>query len=142
MQISAKCSIAIHCLIFIHEYSSVTKVTSELIASSTHTNSVTIRNLLSALKKDGIISVKAGSGGSEIIIPLEEITLYRVCSAVEPDFEQKLIGVHSSPSSNCPVGKKIHQVLDVSYEKIRKDLCESMQKITLKDVLKDYHDLR
>lgn len=142
MQISAKCSIAVHCLIFIHEYSSRTKVTSELIASSTHTNAVTIRNILSVLKKDNIISVKAGSGGAEIICPPDEITLYRICLAVEPEFAHKLIGVHPSPSSHCPVGQKIHQVLDISYEKVRNDLCESMKKITLKDMIADFDSIR
>lgn len=141
MQISVKCSVAIHCLVFIHEYSSVTKVTSDLLASSTHTNAVTIRNILSALKKDGIVSVKSGTGGAEIILPLEDITIYRICTCVEPDFVQKMIGVHTAPSENCPVGKRIHQVLEVSYEKIREDLCESMRKITLKDVLADYNSL-
>jgi len=138
MQISAKCSIAVHCLIFINEYSCLTKVTGEMISSSTKTNSVTIRNILSALKKDGIISVKAGSGGSEIICPLEEITLYRICTAVEPDFADKLIGMHPSPSLNCPVGSKIHNVLETSYSKIRQDLESSMKKITLKDIINDY----
>ena len=138
MQISAKCSIAVHCLIFIHEYSPMTKVTSELIATSTKTNAVTIRNILSALKKDNIISIKAGSGGSEIICNPADVTLYRICKAVEPDFAEKLIGVHPSPSSHCPVGSKIHQVLEISYDKIRRDLCESLERITLADILEDY----
>ena len=51
MQISMKCSVAVHCLIFIHEAKGIAKVTSNLLAESTGSNPVVIRNILSALKK-------------------------------------------------------------------------------------------
>ena len=54
MHISNKCSIAVHCLIFINEYGEENKVTSELLSLSTGCNPVTIRNIISAMKKDGI----------------------------------------------------------------------------------------
>ena len=50
MHISNKCSIAVHCLIFIFEYGTEKKVTSELLSLSTGCNPVTIRNILSALR--------------------------------------------------------------------------------------------
>lgn len=61
MHISNKCSIAVHCLIFLSEYGEREKVTSELLSCSTGCNPVTIRNILSALKKDEIITVKPGT---------------------------------------------------------------------------------
>lgn len=142
MHISTKCSVAIHCLIFIYEYGEKQKVTSELLSLSTGTNSVTIRNIISALKKDGIVAVKAGTGGATLNCPLSEITLYRVCRAIEPNFSSKLIGVHALPSPLCPVGKNIHNVLDCSYQKIRNDLCESLKKITLEDMISDYRRMQ
>lgn len=138
MHISTKCSVAIHCLIFIYEYGDTKKVTSELLSLSSGTNSVTIRNILSALKKDGIISIKFGTGGATMNCPLNEITLYRICKAIEPDFITKLFGIHPSPSPFCPIGKKIHNVLDISYQKIQEDLCSSLQSITMEDVIVDY----
>lgn len=138
MHISTKCSVAVHCLIFIHKYGSERKVTSELLSLSTGSNPVTIRNILSALKKEGILSIKFGTGGAAIICPLNEITLYRICKAIEPDFLSKLIGVHTLPSPLCPVGKNIHAVLDSSYTKIKEDLCESLQNITMQDIIDDY----
>ena len=51
MQISTRCSIAVHCLIFIREAGEDVKVTSNLLAQSTGSNPVVIRNILSALKK-------------------------------------------------------------------------------------------
>ena len=139
MHISTKCSVAIHCLIFIYEYGETKKVTSELLSLSTGSNPVTIRNILSSLKKDDIISVKFGTGGALLNCPPCEITLYRVCKAIEPDFLSKLIGIHSLPSPLCPVGKNIHAVLDCSYKKVHDDLCSSLQEITLEDVIADYH---
>ena len=53
MRLSARCSVALHCLIFISEYENQTKVTSELLAKSTGCNSAAIRSILNALKKQG-----------------------------------------------------------------------------------------
>ena len=142
MHISTKYSIAVHWLIFIYEYGKDKKVTSELLALSTGSNPVTIRNIISSLKKEGIISVKFGTGGAAINCPLKEISLYRIYSAVEPDFLSKLIGVHPAPSPFCPVGRNIHKVLDASYEKIRGDLCRSLQSVTLDDIVNKYHQIQ
>ncbi|MDO5135597.1 MAG: Rrf2 family transcriptional regulator [Eubacteriales bacterium] len=141
MHISMKCSIAIHCLIFVYEYGEEQKVTSHLLSLSTGVNPVTIRNILSALKKAGLVSVKFGTGGTTLNCPLDEISLYRIYTAIEPGFAEKLIGIHASPAEGCPVGRNIHCVLDRSYQKIQNDLCDSLKKITLKDVVSDYHKL-
>lgn len=142
MHISTKCSVAIHCLVFIYEYGEDKKVTSELLSLSTGSNAVTIRNILSSLKKEGIVSIKFGTGGATLNCPLNEINLYRICKAIEPDFVSKLIGVHSFPSPLCPVGKNIHKVLGYSYEKIQNDLCDSLKNITLEDIINDYHQVK
>ena len=139
MHISTKCSVAIHCLIYIYEYGEKTKVTSTLLSKSTGINPVTIRNILSALKKDGIIRVKNGIGRATMQCPAEEISLYRICRALEPGFLDKLIGMHSNPSPVCPVGKNIASVLKCSYGKLYQDMRKSLQRVTLKDVLADYH---
>lgn len=73
MQISKKCSIAIHCLVFINEYGRQKKVTSELLSLSTGCNPVTIRSILSSLKKAGIVAVPSGTGGATIEPPLEDL---------------------------------------------------------------------
>ena len=139
MHISNKCSIALHCLLFIHEYGGAKKVTSELLALSTGCNPVTIRNLISAMRKDGIIDVKSGTGGATIAVPLREITLYRVCAAVDPEALDKMIGIHAAPSPFCPVGRNIRGVLDQTYGALRADMIESMQSITLEKLVADYH---
>ncbi len=139
MHISNKTSIAIHCLIFINEYGDAQKVTSKLLALSTGCNPVTIRNIISSLSKDGIIDVKFGTGGTKIAVPLSDISLYRVCSVVDPEALDKMIGIHTKPSLLCPVGKAIKPVLSQAYDKVKQDMIESMKKISLDTMVDDFH---
>lgn len=94
MQISMKCSIAVHCLIFIHEAKGIAKVTSSLLAQSTGCNPVIIRNILSALKKAGLITIPRGTGGAELCLDPSQITLYQIYTALEPDGVSSIIGIH------------------------------------------------
>jgi len=94
---------------------------------------------MSALKKDGIISVKPGTGGAALSCPPEEITLYRVCMCVEPDALDKLMGMHRHPSSLCPVGRNIRSVLQRSYEKVSTGLEGILRSVSLRELLEDYH---
>ena len=139
MHISSKCSVAIHCLIFIHEYGAENKVTSELLSLSTECNPVTIRNILSALKKSGILNVRSGTGGATLAAEPERITLYQICMAVEPDAVDKMIGVHTAPSPFCPVGRNIRAILNDTYEKLKADMIADMKSVTLDKILADYH---
>lgn len=141
MHISNKCSIAVHCLIFIHEYGEENKVTSELLALSTGCNPVTIRNIMSAMKKDGVIDVKFGTGGATLAVPMQDISLYRICAAVDPQAVDKMLGVHRSPSPFCPVGRNIGDVLDRTYEKLKENLISGMKSITMKEIVNDYHTI-
>ena len=139
MHISNKCSIAVHCLILINEYGEENKVTSELLALSTGCNPVTIRNIISAMKKDGIIDVKFGTGGATLAVPIQDVSLYRICVAVDPKAIDKMISVHPAPSPFCPVGKNIGDVLDRTYNTLKENLISSMKSITMEKIVNDYH---
>lgn len=141
MHISNKCSIAIHCLIFINEYGGENRVTSELLSLSTGCNPVTIRNILSALKKDGLIDIKPGTGGASLAAPAAGISLYRICMAVDPTAIDRMIGVHSSPSQLCPVGRSIDPVLSKAYSKVKGSMTEGMRSVTLADMIEDFHTI-
>ena len=141
MHISNKCSIAVHCLIFINEYGEENKVTSELLSLSTGCNPVTIRNIISAMKKDGIIDVKSETGGARLAAPMKDISLYRICAAVDPKAIDKMISVHSSPSPFCPIGRNIGAVLDRTYDTLKDDLISSMKSITMERILNYYHTI-
>ena len=139
MQLSMKCSVAVHCLIFIHEARGVAKVTSALLAQSTGVNPVIIRNILSALKKAGLISVARGTGGAELRREPEQITLYQIYSALEPDGLSSLIGIHSCGQRPCPVARNIQAVLAGPYHKIEDAIRRTMEEITLASMLEDFH---
>lgn len=139
MHISTKLSVAIHCLILISEFGDEIKLTSEMMATSTGCNPVIIRNIISALKKAGIVSVKSGTGGATLNCSPKDIDLYKVCMAIEPNALKKLIGIHSMPSPLCPVGKNINAVLNSSYEQVQTDLKNSLESITLDSIIAKYH---
>lgn len=141
MHISNKCSVAVHCLILINEFGKDTRITSEILSMSTGINPVTIRGIMSALKKDSIISVKSGTGGAVLCCPAEEISLYRICSAVEPDFLNKLFGLHSTPSPLCPVGQNIGAVLEMSYKETRDALANNLKSITMSEIISNYQNI-
>ena len=139
MQLSMKCSVAVHCLIFIHEARGVAKVTSTLLAQSTGINPVVIRNILSALKKAGIVTVIRGTGGAELCREPEQITLYEIYSALEPNGLTSLIGIHPCGQRPCPVARNIQKVLEGPYHKIEASIQRTMEEITLASILEDFH---
>lgn len=141
MQISMKCSVAIHCLIFIYEAKGITKVTSNLLAESTGSNPVVIRNILSALKKAGIITVRRGTGGAELCTDPSQVTLYQIYSALEPNGVTSMIGIHPCQERPCPVAKNIRRVLERPYRKIENAVQKTMESITLQSMIDDFHGI-
>ncbi len=139
MQLSMKCSVAVHCLIFIHEAKGVVKVTSTLLAQSTGVNPVVIRNILSALKKAGLITVARGTGGAGLCRAPEEITLFQIYSALEPEGLTALIGIHPCAQRPCPIAQNIRLVLEGPYHKIEDSIRAAMEGITLASMLEDFH---
>ncbi len=139
MQISIKCSVAVHCLIFIHEAKGIAKVTSNLLAQSTGSNPVVIRNILSALKKAGLITVARGTGGAELCADPSQITLYQIYSALEPNGLTSVMGIHPCEGRSCPVAQNIRKVLEPPYHKIENAVKNAMEEITLQSIIDDFH---
>ena len=139
MKINTKCSLALHILIVIAVFSEKAKMTSESIAKSTGSNAGIVRKLLGSRKRAGIVTVHRGSGGAELIMPPEEISVWMVNEAVDPSSMENLIGLHQNPSPKCPVGSRIYGLLDEPYEDIREAVQCSMKNYTLADLLAKYH---
>ena len=139
MQISIKCSVAVHFLIFIHEAKGIAKVTSNLLAQSTGSNPVVIRNILSALKKAGLITVARGTGGAELCADPSQITLYQIYSALEPNGLTSVMGIHPCEGRSCPVAQNIRKVLEPPYHKIENAVKNAMEEITLQSIIDDFH---
>ena len=141
MQISMKCSVAVHCLIFIYEAKDKAKVTSTLLSQSTGCNPVIIRNILSSLKKAGIITVARGTGGAELCLSPSEITLFQIYSALEPNGLSGIIGIHPVMDLNALLLKNIQKVLYSPYYKIEDSIKNTMEGITLQSMIDDFHKL-
>lgn len=139
MRLSTRCSVALHCLLFIAEYEHQTKVTSELLSKSTGCNSAAIRSILNALKKAGLICIFRGVGGAHLAQSPRQITLWDVYHALEPDGLKNFIGLHQNPSQKCPVGRSIESVLYKPYQEISASVQQTMTGITLQQLLDDYH---
>ncbi|MDO4305555.1 MAG: Rrf2 family transcriptional regulator [Eubacteriales bacterium] len=140
MRLNTKCSIALHCLVFISEYENKVKVTSELLAKSTGCNSAAIRSILNILQKAGIISVVRGIGGAYLVRDPKSLTVWEIYHALEPDGLEHFIGFHPNPSDKCPVGKRIQAVLKKPYDEIGASVQEAMEGITLQQLLDYYHE--
>ncbi len=141
MQISMKCSIAVHCLIFIHEAKGIAKVTSSLLAQSTGCNPVIIRNILSALKKAGLITIPRGTGGAELCLDPSQITLYQIYTALEPDGMSSIIGIHPCQDRPCPVAQNIGKVLQAPYHRIEDAIRQTMEEVTLESMIEQFQEL-
>ena len=142
MRISAKCSVAIHCLLLISEYSAKLKITSELAAESTGCNPAAIRSILNALKKAGLICIRRGVGGAVLSRAPEEISVWDIYQAVEPDGLERMMGVHPNPSESCPVGKRIETVLETSYAQIEDAVAASMRDLRLSDFVGTFREMK
>lgn len=141
MRLNTKCSIAVHALILTAEFESDCKITSELLAKSIGCNSSAVRSILNALQKAGILSIVRGIGGAHLEKSPAEVTLWDIYFALEPDGLAHMIGIHPNPSQLCPVGHNIETILSEPYGKIAGAVKDTMQEITLQQMLDRYHRL-
>ncbi len=93
------------------QFGNTVKITSTLIARSTGSNAVTIRNIFIALKKHGLIESTTGkNGGACLAKKAKKISLWDVYNAVETDDIDEIFNFHEG-SGSCPVGKNIYQLM-------------------------------
>lgn len=134
MKVASKFTIAVHTMLVIAYFFDKAKVTSDFILGSVGVNSVIIRRILLDLKVGGLITVTAGAGGASISKEAKEITLLDIYKAVIGDGED-FFSFHSSPNPACPVGKRIHDVLDTHLEKSKLAFFKQLKGVTLKVLL-------
>lgn len=137
MQISSRFSLAVHIFVFIYTFENKLKVTSDILARSTNVNPVIIRRILGQLKRAGLVDVARGSGGVSAAKPLSEITFLDIYKAVECVDRGELFHFHDNPNLKCPVGGKIHHVLDDKLIRVQNAMEKELESITLEDVMLD-----
>jgi Rrf2 family protein len=109
-------------------------VTSELLARSVNTNPVVVRRLLSQLRRAGFVSTQTGAGGGATLQRLpEEIPLDTVYRTFEPI---SWVSKHPhEPNPECPVGRRIVEVLSEVCASAERAFDESLRQLSLADVL-------
>ena len=137
MQISSRFTLAIHIFACIDTFGDEYKVTSDFLAGSTNVNPVIIRKILGQLKGAGLIHVARGTGGTTVAKPLEEITFLDVYHAVECVGNGDLFHFHENPSTDCPVGRNIHSILDDKLLRVQNAMEKELASITLADLKRD-----
>ena len=139
MQFSSRLPIAVHILLAIVEFEGKNKTTSVFLAGSVNVNPVIIRNTLGQLKAAGLITVKAGEGGSALAKKPEDISLMDIFDAVEK--EEELFHFHENPNPECPVGRNVHAVLDKRLLSIQEAMKQEMKSITLQSLIDDMNHM-
>jgi Rrf2 family protein len=107
---------------------------SSRLAETVNTNPVVIRRLLLELHHAGLIKTRRGpQGGAVLSRSPQRITLLQIQAAVDPP---ELFGMHPNPPSvECPVGRKIEDVMEYIQRRATRSYTQELRKITLQDVV-------
>lgn len=136
MKYSTILSDAIHILLFIY-LNKQNDLSSAAIAKSVYTNPSYIRQIMSKLKKAGLINSKQGAVKPEISKPLNEISMLDVYRAVEGD--KPLLHLDTETNENCNLGVYIISSIKDCYEQVQKYTENKMKRITLNYILRSYY---
>lgn len=133
MRINTRFPVAVHMLALI-ELNQTQPSTSELMALSVGTNPVVIRQLMSALKRAGLIETQSGVPGCHLAKPAAEITLREIYRAVQKKSDASLFDFHPNPNPQCPIGRNIQEALEPSLLDAQAAMEHSLEHYTLQDV--------
>ncbi|HIX23402.1 MAG TPA: Rrf2 family transcriptional regulator [Candidatus Lachnoclostridium avicola] len=136
MKYPTKLSDAVHILAFLALHPGA-NLTSERIAESIQTNPGYVRQLMSALRRGGLLTSVKGHPRPALTREPEQITLLDVYRAVEGDKPILHQDTHTNPA--CGVGVNIQLALADCYQEVQKSAEEKMREITLAQILARYH---
>ena len=126
---------AVHVLVFLALHPGAA-LTSERIAESVQTNPAYIRQLMSALRKAGLLASVKGHPRPTLAKGPEDITLLDVYRAIEGDKPILHQDTHTNP--DCGVGVNIQLTLRDYYDEIQKVAEDRMRTITLQNMIDTY----
>lgn len=137
MKYSTKLSDAVHILAFIALHPN-DNLTSDKIAESIRTNPVCVRQLMSTLRKFGLLISVTGHPRPALTREPSDITLLDVYHATEGGGKPLLhLDTHTNPE--CGVGVNIQLALQDFYQDIQQAAENRMREITLQDILDRYY---
>ena len=135
MKYSTKLSDAAHILAFIALHLDC-DLTSDKIAESVKTNPAYVRQLMSALRKGGLLTSVKGHPRPALAKEPCQITLLDAYRAVEGDKPLLHQDTHTNPA--CGVGVNIQLALRDCYDIIQQKAEDAMRAITLAEILDRY----
>lgn len=137
MKYSTKLSDTIHLLVFLY-LAEGDRITSAKIAESVKTNPAYIRQLMSALKKGGLITSDRGQANAALTRNVDRITMLDIYRAVEGKKPLLHLDIHTNPE--CGVGVNIQLAIGDFYREVQDAAEQKMRKITLKDIIERYYE--
>ena len=140
MRINTKFSVAVHMMTLISYIRKMDRTaTSEILAKSVGTNPVVIRQMMSMLRKSGLIETKNGAAGIYLAKKEEDITLLNIYKAVQDDAKASLFDFHANPNPVCFVGGNIREALEKPLYEAQLAMEKSLDGYSLKYII-DYID--
>lgn len=137
MKYSTKVSDAVHILAFI-QLNPTGSLSSDSIAESIRTNPGCVRQLMSALRRAGLLSSVRGRPSPSLAKAPSAITLLDIYKAVEGDKPLLHLDTHTNPE--CGVGIYIQLSLQDYFDQVQRTSEDEMRRITLKDILDRYQE--
>lgn len=110
-------------------------ITSDLLAQSVGTNPVVIRQMMSLLRKAGLIETKSGTPGCRVVKEEQEILLLDIYKAVQKDSDASLFQFHPHPNPNCFVGGNIAGAMEKPLRDAQEAMEQSLASWTLEDIV-------
>lgn len=134
MKYSHKLSDAIHILAYLIIYKDA-DLSSKAIAASIESNASVVRNLMSDLRKAGLITTRPGSATTTLSVEPSDITILAVFQAINMD--HNLLHVDPKTNPQCIVGGNIQDALNMYYDDIQQTAFQRMKEITIQDITDD-----
>ena len=135
MKYPTRLSDAVHILAFIALYPDC-DLTSNKLAESVQTNPAYVRQLMSALRKGGLLVSVKGHPRPALAREPEKITLLDAYRAVEGNKPLLHQDIHTNPA--CGVGVNIQLVIRDCYDLVQQQAEKAMEAITLQEILDRY----
>ncbi|WP_137597007.1 Rrf2 family transcriptional regulator [Paucilactobacillus kaifaensis] len=134
MKYSHKLSDAIHILAYLVIYQDA-DLSSKAIAASIESNASVVRNLMSDLRKAGLITTQPGSATTTLSVEPSKITIFDVFRAINMDHD--LLHVDPKTNPQCIVGGNIQDALNIYYDDIQQAAFHRMKEITIQNITDD-----
>ena len=124
--------VAVHALVFLNHKRQI--YSSERLADNICTNPARVRKIMSKLKKAGLVQTKEGAeGGYQFSLPAQEVSLGRICRALEAD----CISVSwrsGSLDTKCMIASGMSNVMDQIFSNMQAACENYLDTVTIEEI--------